>query len=169
MAQDKSAPSSPLVVRPKERTLFSTDPHRPDMELQEASNSGQSKSLSPSTERCISGQKDQKHDRDHKHGKRSKSRHHKKHFEGRTEDQDGAKTLEESFAQERGNMPALEVTQCFFEAMSTQMERWYERKVQEASWHAERRARADRTTLLERISCLEDELRLLRTSKQEDS
>lgn len=163
MAQDKSAPSSPLVVRPKERTLFSTDPYRPDKELHEASNSGQSKSFSPSTERHSSGQKD------HKHSRRSKSKHRKRHFEGTTEDQDGTQAQEESFAQERANTHALEVTQCFFEAMSTQMERWYERKVQEASWQAERRARADRTTLLERISCLEDELRLLRTSRQEDS
>ncbi|MCJ8749976.1 hypothetical protein PDJAM_G00193700 [Pangasius djambal] len=173
VAQDKSAPSSPLVVRPKARTLFSTDPHRPDRELQEASNAGQSNSLSPSRERRSSGQKDQKQDRDHKHSKTYKSRHHKRHSEGRTKDQDGTKTLEvfgeETFAQERANTHALEVTQCFFDAVSTQMERWYERKVQEASWQAEQRAKADRATLLDRISCLEDELRLLRTSRQEDS
>ncbi|KAG7331736.1 hypothetical protein KOW79_005705 [Hemibagrus wyckioides] len=173
VAPDKSATSSPLVVRPKERTLFSADPHRPDFELQETLNLGQSNSLSLTTERRSNGQKDQKHERNYKHSKRSKSRHHKRHFEGRTEDQNGTKTLEvfgeETFPQERVNLHALEVTQCFFEAVSTQMERWYERKVQEASWQAEQRARVDQTTLLERINCLEDELRLLRTNRQEDS
>ncbi|XP_060739946.1 ankyrin repeat domain-containing protein 6b [Tachysurus vachellii] len=168
VAQDKSAPSSPLVVRPKQRTLFSADPHRPDQELQEPLNSVQSNSLLKATERRSSGQKDQKHERDQKRSKRSKSRHNKKHFEGRTEDQSGTKT-HEVLGEERVSLHALEVTQCFFEAVSTQMEHWYERKVQEASWQAEQRARADQSTLMERIICLEDELRLLRTSRQEDS
>lgn len=66
-------------------------------------------------------------------------------------------------------MHAVEITQCFFETVSTQMERWYERKVQEASWKADQRARLERATLMERISCLEDELRLLKTSKHEQS
>ncbi|XP_061563495.1 ankyrin repeat domain-containing protein 6b [Cololabis saira] len=70
----------------------------------------------------------------------------------------------EQFAQERDNMHALEVTQYFFEAVSTQMERWYERKVQEARWQADQRARADKAALAERIACLEDELHLLRTN-----
>ncbi|KAF4092108.1 hypothetical protein AMELA_G00017230 [Ameiurus melas] len=166
VARDKSSPSSPLIVRPKDRTLFSADPHRPDRELQEASNSGQSDSLSPSAERHSTGQKQ---DRDDKHSKSYKSKRHKRQSEGRTQDQDGTKTLEETFPQEQADVHALEVTQCFFEAVSTQMERWYERKVQEASWQAEQRARADRVTLLERINCLEDELRLLRTNRQEDS
>lgn len=173
MAPDKSSPSSPLVVRPKVRTLFSADPHRTDFELQETLNLGQSNSLSLTTEHHSNGQKDQKHERNYKHSKRPKSRHHKRHFEGKTEDQNGTKTLEvfgeETFAQERVNLHALEVTQCFFEAVSTQMEHWYERKVQEASWQAEQRARVNQTTLLERINCLEDELKLLRTNRQEDS
>lgn len=164
-ARDKSTPCSPPVVRPKERMLFSTDPHRSDREVQEASNSGRSNSLSPCTERRSGGQKEQKC---------FKSRHHKWHSERRTEGKDGTKSLEvspkeETLAPERADMYALEVTHCFFEAVSTQMERWYERKVQEASRQAEQRARADRSTLLERISCLEDELKLLRTSRQEDS
>lgn len=71
---------------------------------------------------------------------------------------------EPSFTQERENMHALEVTQYFFEAVSTQMERWYERKIQEARRQADQRAQRDRAALLERISCLEEELRLLRTN-----
>uniref|UniRef100_A0A8C4DYY6 Ankyrin repeat domain 6b n=1 Tax=Dicentrarchus labrax TaxID=13489 RepID=A0A8C4DYY6_DICLA len=75
---------------------------------------------------------------------------------------------EPSFAQERDNMHALEVTQYFFEAVSTQMERWYERKVQEARWQANQRAQADRAALVERITYLEDELRMLRTNRHDD-
>uniref|UniRef100_A0A3P9A9J6 Ankyrin repeat domain 6b n=1 Tax=Esox lucius TaxID=8010 RepID=A0A3P9A9J6_ESOLU len=74
-----------------------------------------------------------------------------------------------SFAQERENMHALEVTQYFFEAVSTQMERWYERKIKEARWQADQRAQADRAALLERITYLEDELGMLRTNRQSDS
>ncbi|KAI5094388.1 ankyrin repeat domain-containing protein 6, partial [Silurus meridionalis] len=152
---DKSAPPSPLVVRPKERTLLSADPPRPDKDLQKASiqASGRSSSLSPATERRSSGQK--KQDRGLKQSKRSPP---KKHSEVRNKNRE-----------QRDDVRALEVTQCFFEAVSTQMERWYERKIQDVSWQAEQQARADRATLLERISCLEDELRLLRTSRQEDS
>uniref|UniRef100_A0AAR2LWJ4 Ankyrin repeat domain 6 n=1 Tax=Pygocentrus nattereri TaxID=42514 RepID=A0AAR2LWJ4_PYGNA len=107
LAQDKSTPSSPRVVRPKDSR--------------------------------------QNHDQD----KQAKER--------------------ATFTQERANMHALEVTQYFFEAVSTQMERWYERKIYEARMQADQRAQADRAALLERITCLEDELRLLRTNKQEDS
>ena len=49
------------------------------------------------------------------------------------------------------------------------MERWYERKIQEARWQAEQRAQADRVALMERITYLEDELRLLRTNRKDDS
>uniref|UniRef100_A0A8C7LTK8 Ankyrin repeat domain 6 n=1 Tax=Oncorhynchus mykiss TaxID=8022 RepID=A0A8C7LTK8_ONCMY len=73
----------------------------------------------------------------------------------------------EGFAQERENMHALEVTQYFFEAVSTQMEHWYERKIQEARWQADQRAQADRAALVERITYLEDELRTLRTNRVE--
>lgn len=64
-------------------------------------------------------------------------------------------------------MHALEVTQYFFEAVSTQMERWYERKIYEARMQADQRVQADRAMLMERISCLEEELRLLRTNRQD--
>uniref|UniRef100_A0A674E1I6 Ankyrin repeat domain 6b n=1 Tax=Salmo trutta TaxID=8032 RepID=A0A674E1I6_SALTR len=69
----------------------------------------------------------------------------------------------------RENMHALEVTQYFFEAVSTQMEHWYERKIQEARWQADQRAQADRASLVERITYLEDELRMLRTNRHDDS
>uniref|UniRef100_M3ZT44 Ankyrin repeat domain 6b n=1 Tax=Xiphophorus maculatus TaxID=8083 RepID=M3ZT44_XIPMA len=73
-----------------------------------------------------------------------------------------------TFAQERDSMHAVEVTQYFFEAVSTQMERWYERKVQEARWQADQRAQADKAALVQRIAHLEEELRVLRTSRHDD-
>lgn len=73
-----------------------------------------------------------------------------------------------TFAQERDSMHAVEVTQYFFEAVSTQMERWYERKVQEARWQADQRAQADKAALVQRIAKLEEELRVLRTSRHDD-
>uniref|UniRef100_A0A8C9SMH3 Ankyrin repeat domain 6b n=1 Tax=Scleropages formosus TaxID=113540 RepID=A0A8C9SMH3_SCLFO len=159
----KSLPSSPQVVRPKERSRPTADTRRPHRELQEPdtpdlgprhSRASRASSLSPAIDR-----------------------HHKKHSQGRTKARAAAvQTLEvfdrpsePSFAQERDKMHALEVTQYFFEAVSTQMERWYERKIQEARWQADQRAQQDRAALLERIGYLEEELRLLRTKAHEDS
>uniref|UniRef100_A0A8C6S9S6 Ankyrin repeat domain 6b n=1 Tax=Neogobius melanostomus TaxID=47308 RepID=A0A8C6S9S6_9GOBI len=67
-----------------------------------------------------------------------------------------------SCAQERDNMQTVKVTQYFFEAVSTQMERWYERKLREARRQAEQKAQVDRAALLDRIAHLEDELSVLR-------
>ncbi|XP_008310938.1 ankyrin repeat domain-containing protein 6b isoform X5 [Cynoglossus semilaevis] len=106
---------------------------------------------------------------------RDRGRHHRKHSQCRSSSRGAraAQTLEvfgdqpnePLFAQERDNTHALEVTQHFFETVSTQMERWYERKVQEARWQASQRAEADRAALMERIAYLEDELRMLRTDR----
>lgn len=133
-------------------------------------------SLSPSTERHCSSRTEAGL-RDRERG-RDRGKHRKKHSQGMTKSRgaSGVRTLEvfgeqpsePSFAQERDNMHALEVTQYFFEAVSTQMERWYERKVQEARWQANQRAQADRAALVERITYLEDELHMLRTSRHDD-
>ncbi|XP_062857926.1 ankyrin repeat domain-containing protein 6b [Trichomycterus rosablanca] len=166
VTHDKSSPSSPPAVRPKERLLVSPDSHKAETELRET------RILdihSPGTECHPTDQKDQKHDLEHERMKSYKSRHHKRHSERKTKEQEGAKIQEVFKEQERANTHALEITQCFFEAVSTQMEHWYERKVQEASWQADQRARLERATLMERINCLEDELRLLKTSKHEQS
>ncbi|XP_064781525.1 ankyrin repeat domain-containing protein 6-like isoform X6 [Oncorhynchus masou masou] len=188
---------SPQVVRPKERLLGATEHRRPYQELQDVallelgpssrSNNNRASSLSPATERHCSSRQDRNRDRDRERG-RDKGKHHKRHSQGRTKAKgatvgqaEGTQTLvfeeraverdggESSFAQERENMHALEVTQYFFEAVSTQMEHWYERKIQEARWQADQRAQADRAALLERITYLEDELRMLRTNRHDDS
>uniref|UniRef100_A0A674NH09 Ankyrin repeat domain 6b n=1 Tax=Takifugu rubripes TaxID=31033 RepID=A0A674NH09_TAKRU len=70
-----------------------------------------------------------------------------------------------SSAEERHSMHALEVTQRFFEAVSTQLERWYERKVDEARLQTTERTQAERAALVDRITHLEEELRSLRMSK----
>ncbi|XP_023856586.1 ankyrin repeat domain-containing protein 6 isoform X1 [Salvelinus sp. IW2-2015] len=196
----KSLSPSPQVVRPKERSLCSTDPRRPYQGLQDMAlldlapsrggNNQRASSLSPATERRCSSRQDRdcdrERDRDRERG-RDKGRHHKRHSQGRTKAKgdkgasvgqaEGTQTLGvfgeravgEGFAQERENMHALEVTQYFFEAVSTQMEHWYERKIQEARWQADQRAQADRAALVERITYLEDELRMLRTNRHDDS
>ncbi|KAM6906081.1 ankyrin repeat domain-containing protein 6b isoform 5-T5 [Lycodopsis pacificus] len=175
-AAAKSPLSSVQVVRPKERPGICADTQRKNQDLQDmdgeygakGGRTCRSGSLSPATERRCSGRTEA--------GLRGKR--HKKHSQARTKSRGatGVRTLEvfgdqpsePSFAQERDNMHAQEVTQYFFEAVSAQMERWYERKVQEARWQADRRAQADRAALMERITYLEDELRTLRTNRRDD-
>ncbi|NWU78317.1 ANKR6 protein, partial [Onychorhynchus coronatus] len=69
----------------------------------------------------------------------------------------------------RDTSQALEITQYFFEAVSTQMEKWYERKIEEARCQANQRAQQDKAALKEHIKCLEEELSKLRTKVQKDS
>ncbi|XP_049914426.1 ankyrin repeat domain-containing protein 6b isoform X1 [Epinephelus moara] len=184
-AAAKSPLSSVQVVRPKERPVMCADTQRKNQERQEVDmaehrakgeRNYRASSLSPATERRCSSRTEAGL-RDRERG-RDRGKHHKKHSQGRTKSRGatGVRTLEvfgeqpsePSFAQERDNMHALEVTQYFFEAVSTQMERWYERKVQEARWQADQRAQADRAALIERIAYLEDELRMLRTNRRDD-
>lgn len=77
--------------------------------------------------------------------------------------------VEVTFTQERANLHAMEVTQRFFETVSTQLERWYERKIQEAETVSEQKALQDRATLLEKINTLEEELQRLRTNTKTNS
>ncbi|XP_074846990.1 ankyrin repeat domain-containing protein 6 isoform X3 [Carettochelys insculpta] len=64
---------------------------------------------------------------------------------------------------------ALEITQYFFEAVSTQMEKWYERKIEEARCQANRKAQQDKAALEEHIKSLEEELNKLRTKVEKES
>ncbi|XP_016102464.1 ankyrin repeat domain-containing protein 6-like isoform X1 [Sinocyclocheilus grahami] len=150
-AQNQSAPQSPCIVRPKQRSRACSDPHRAQDEPLE---------LRPVPDQCC----------EHRNLKRrTQQRAKTKHNTQTMMSLGDHHTAEASFAQEQENMHALEVTQYFFEAVTLQMERWYERKIEEARWQANQRAQADRAALLDRISYLEDELRLLRTNKQEES
>ncbi|XP_070705537.1 ankyrin repeat domain-containing protein 6b isoform X2 [Pempheris klunzingeri] len=184
-AAAKSPLSSVQVVRPKERSAICADAQRKIQGLRgtdaaeygaRGGNNHRASSLSPATERRCSS-RTEAGVRDRERG-RDRGKHRKKNSQGRTKSRGatGVRTLEvfgdqssePSFAQEKDNMHALEVTQYFFEAVSTQMERWYERKVQEARWQANQRAQADRAALIERITYLEDELRMLRTNRHDD-
>ncbi|KAM3594312.1 uncharacterized protein V6R79_005639 [Siganus canaliculatus] len=71
-------------------------------------------------------------------------------------------STEPTFSQERNNLHAKEVTQRFFETVSTQLERWYERKVVEVEQQTLLRSQQHRKELLERISVLEEELQRLK-------
>ncbi|XP_075270481.1 ankyrin repeat domain-containing protein 6 isoform X1 [Opisthocomus hoazin] len=69
----------------------------------------------------------------------------------------------------RDTSQALEITQYFFEAVSTQMEKWYERKIEEARCQANQKAQQDKAALQEHIKSLEEELSKLRTKVQKES
>ncbi|NWW91190.1 ANKR6 protein, partial [Rhynochetos jubatus] len=69
----------------------------------------------------------------------------------------------------RDTSQALEITQYFFEAVSTQMEKWYERKIEEARCQANQKAQQDKAALKEHIKSLEEELSRLRTKVQKES
>uniref|UniRef100_A0A671SU04 Ankyrin repeat domain-containing protein 6-like n=1 Tax=Sinocyclocheilus anshuiensis TaxID=1608454 RepID=A0A671SU04_9TELE len=147
--RNQSAPQSPCIVRPKQRSRACSDPHR-----------AQDEPLEP---RPVPDQCCEHRNLKRRTQQRAKTKHNAQTMTSLTH------TAEASFAQKRENMHTLEVTQYFFEAVTLQMERWYERKIEEARWQANQRAQADRAALLDRISYLEDELRLLRTNKQEQS
>lgn len=66
-------------------------------------------------------------------------------------------------------LPFCQVTQRFFETVSTQLERWYERKMVEVEQQTELRAQQDRKELLQRIGMLEEELQRLKTNENAES
>ncbi|TRY59173.1 hypothetical protein DNTS_032420, partial [Danionella cerebrum] len=139
--QNQSAPQSPCIVRPKQRSRACSDPHRSPEKPVDSN-----LELKPSLNLK-------------KHGV-----HRTKNKANRACETD-ADLQAACFLQQRDTLHALEVTQHFFEAVTLQMERWYERKIEEARWQANQQAQADRALLLERITLLEEELRLLRTNK----
>lgn len=75
----------------------------------------------------------------------------------------------EGIPQLAGTSQALEITQYFFEAVSSQMEKWYERKIEEARCQADQKAQEDKVVLKEHIKSLEEELQKLRTKVQKEN
>uniref|UniRef100_A0A8C6S9I1 Ankyrin repeat domain 6b n=1 Tax=Neogobius melanostomus TaxID=47308 RepID=A0A8C6S9I1_9GOBI len=134
------------VVRPKQRAVLSPELRRKDKNHKDRVGS------------ALSG------DRRHRASSLDRSK-----SQGRTKGRGAVEVCAEqpvpSCAQERDNMQTVKVTQYFFEAVSTQMERWYERKLREARRQAEQKAQVDRAALLDRIAHLEDELSVLRADK----
>lgn len=145
-SQNQSAPQSPCIVRPKQRSRACSDPHQLRDE---------------SEERSVEPRPAAEHRTIRRHRAKSKPSAQSLTLQTCPAAAEGA------FAQERDNMHALEVTQYFFEAVTLQMERWYERKIEETRRQADHRVQADRELLLDRIQHLEDELRLLRMNTQD--
>ncbi|XP_048062181.1 ankyrin repeat domain-containing protein 6b isoform X2 [Megalobrama amblycephala] len=133
-SQNQSAPQSPCIVRPKQRSRACSDPHKVQDEPQDSS-----LELRRVLDQCC----EQECVLDHRNLKRRTQQRAKTKQNAQTLTSLGDhRTTEASFAQERENMHALEVTQYFFDAVTLQMERWYERKIEEARRQANQRAQA---------------------------
>ncbi|XP_038540091.1 ankyrin repeat domain-containing protein 6 isoform X4 [Canis aureus] len=174
--------SSPQVVRPKEKAFSSTVPHRLQQELSSSDCTGSrlrnvkvQTALVPLKEAtkcdqqagpCVDRSTQTK-----KSGKSGQTRH-------RTQQPAPSNTCgppppaagsEQTAPHVRDTSQALEITQYFFEAVSTQMEKWYERKIEEARSQASQKAQQDKATLKEHIKSLEEELAKLRTKVQKEN
>ncbi|XP_065744819.1 ankyrin repeat domain-containing protein 6 isoform X3 [Phocoena phocoena] len=173
--------SPPQVVRPKEKALSSTAAHRLQQELSSLDCTGsrlrsvkvQTASLllkeaakcDPQAGPCVDRGTQTK-----KSGKSGQTRHRGQ--------QPAASTTcgqlppaggEQTAPHTRDTSQALELTQYFFEAVSTQMEKWYERKIEEARSQASQKAQQDKATLEEHIKSLEEELAKLRTKVHKEN
>ncbi|NXM68634.1 ANKR6 protein, partial [Serilophus lunatus] len=100
---------------------------------------------------------------------RHKALHHTGAHQGQDQQPSALPTGQPPAPPLRDTSQALEITQYFFEAVSTQMEKWYERKIEEARSQANQRAQQDKAALKEHIKCLEEELSKLRTKVQKES
>ncbi|XP_061749628.1 uncharacterized protein LOC133548674 [Nerophis ophidion] len=74
--------------------------------------------------------------------------------------------IEPTFSQERNTLHAVEVTQRFFETVTVQLERWYERKVLEVEQQTKLRVQQDKQELLQHINTLEEELRRMKMDEK---
>ncbi|RXN08858.1 ankyrin repeat domain-containing 6-like protein [Labeo rohita] len=188
MKLNSSSAPSMVKHKPLSRKLATTDPkwHRAEVQELDVSksrsdkrdelcNSSASSSLSTSSKRFNDSDTEPVPGPTWKHSRHLKDRIKAHHTQ--TQQSNTTKTMEvfsqrpveATFTQERANLHAVEVTQRFFETVSTQLERWYERKIQEAQKVAEQKALQDRASLLERISMLEEELQRLRTNTNTNS
>ncbi|KFW00485.1 Ankyrin repeat domain-containing protein 6, partial [Eurypyga helias] len=171
-------------VRPKDKAATASACHRSQQELPSSELSGSKLrhvkvqvALQPSTEppktEPQSGYFLDKGTQTKKPSKSGQSRHKALHHAGAPQSQE-----QQPPALPAGQPPtpplrdtsqALEITQYFFEAVSTQMEKWYERKIEEARSQANQKAQQDKAALKEHIRSLEEELSKLRTKVQKES
>lgn len=174
--------SSPQVVRPKEKALSSTAPHRLQQELSSSDCTGSrlrnvkvQTALLPLREaaRCDqqAGPSVDRSTQTKKSGKSGQTRHRAQHAAPSTTcgQLPPATGSEQTAPHVRDTSQALEITQYFFEAVATQMEKWYERKIEEARSQASQKAQQDKATLKEHIKSLEEELAKLRTKVQKEN
>ncbi|XP_032958632.1 ankyrin repeat domain-containing protein 6 isoform X7 [Rhinolophus ferrumequinum] len=174
--------SSPQVVRPKEKALNSTATHRLQQELSSSDCTGSRQrnvkvqtALLPLREaaRCDqqAGPCVDRSTQTKKSGKSGQTRHRAQHPAPSTTcgQPPPAAGSEQTASHVRDTSQALEITQYFFEAVATQMEKWYERKIEEARSQASQKAQQDKATLKEHIKSLEEELAKLRTKVQKEN
>ncbi|NXM49472.1 ANKR6 protein, partial [Gymnorhina tibicen] len=166
-------------VRPKDKAVSASTFHRFQQELPSSELSGSKlrhvkvqAALQPLTEPAKtepqSGYFIDKGTQTKKSSKSGQSRHKALHHAGAQQGQE-QQPLAPPAPPLRDTSQALEITQYFFEAVSTQMEKWYERKIEEARCQATQRAQQDKAALKEHIKCLEEELCKLRTKVQKES
>nr|XP_008261429.1 ankyrin repeat domain-containing protein 6 isoform X2 [Oryctolagus cuniculus]XP_008261430.1 ankyrin repeat domain-containing protein 6 isoform X2 [Oryctolagus cuniculus]XP_051711420.1 ankyrin repeat domain-containing protein 6 isoform X2 [Oryctolagus cuniculus] len=163
--------TSSQVVRPKEKALHSNATHRLQQELSSSDCAGArlrnvkvQAALLPLNEAAKGDQQAgpcvNRGTQTKKSGKSGQARHRA---------QQPAAGGEQPTPHTRDTSQALELTQYFFEAVSTQMEKWYERKIEEARSQANQKAQQDKATLKEHIKSLEEELSKLRTKVQKEN
>uniref|UniRef100_A0A8C4XX59 Ankyrin repeat domain-containing protein 6 n=1 Tax=Gopherus evgoodei TaxID=1825980 RepID=A0A8C4XX59_9SAUR len=178
------APSAvPQVVRPKEKAFSSTAFDRFQQEGPLSEHSGSKlrhvkvqTALQPLTEFAKTEQQSgyfiDKGTQTKKSGKSGQSRHRPQQHtvtHHTQSQQPSALPGDQPAPQIKDTSQALEITQYFFEAVSTQMEKWYERKIEEAQCQANQKAQQDKAALKEHIKSLEEELNKLRTKVQKES
>ncbi|XP_062042489.1 ankyrin repeat domain-containing protein 6 isoform X3 [Lepus europaeus] len=163
--------TSSQVVRPKEKALHSGATHRLQQEPSSSDCTGArlrnvkvQAALLPLNEAAKGDQQAgpcvNRGTQTKKSGKSGQARHRA---------QQPAAGGEQPTPHTRDTSQALELTQYFFEAVSTQMEKWYERKIEEARSQANQKAQQDKATLKEHIKSLEEELSKLRTKVQKEN
>ncbi|NXU18222.1 ANKR6 protein, partial [Pardalotus punctatus] len=166
-------------VRPKDKAVSASTFHRFQQELPSSELSGSKlrhvkvqAALQPLPEPAKtepqSGYFIDKGTQTKKSSKSGQSRHKTQHHSGAQQGQEQQPSAPPA-PPLRDTSQALEITQYFFEAVSTQMEKWYERKIEEARCQANQRAQQDKAALKEHIKCLEEELSKLRTKVQKES
>uniref|UniRef100_A0A452EUN2 Ankyrin repeat domain 6 n=1 Tax=Capra hircus TaxID=9925 RepID=A0A452EUN2_CAPHI len=161
--------SSPQVVRPKEKALSSTATHRLQQQELSSSDCMGSRLRNVKAARCDpqAGPCVDRGTQTKKSGKSGQTRHRGQQPAVSTAG--GQPPPPATAPHVRDTSQALELTQYFFEAVSTQMEKWYERKIEEARSQASQKAQQDKATLEEHIKSLEEELAKLRTKVQKEN
>ncbi|NXF36161.1 ANKR6 protein, partial [Nyctibius bracteatus] len=168
-------------VRPKDKAVSASTFHRFQQELSSSELVGSKlrhvkvqAALQPLTEPAKtepqSGYYIDKGTQTKKSSKSGQSRHKALHHAGAHQSQEQQPSAGQPPAPPlRDTSQALEITQYFFEAVSTQMEKWYERKIEEARCQANQKAQQDKAALKEHIKSLEEELSKLRTKVPKES
>lgn len=159
--------SSSQVVRPKDKALNASAAHSHQQELppSDCTGSGLRKIKAPGASRCDqqTGSCVNRGTQTKKSGRSGQTKHR---GQQPTASSPSGQQPSAASSDVRDASQALELTQYFFEAVSAQMEKWYERKIEEARSQASQKAQQDEATLKEHIRSLEEELARLRTKVQ---